>query len=138
MVMVMWFIWVIWRDVFSRKYSRRLHIDRQSSFFSSYKQVRGRNDDHEWLRMLSYCVIYYEKLKKSHAANRESRFNSQGPCQNDLDVYVKRVVLEIAWSAIDVGRKTLTHVLTWHQYFSLKFKQNWCSCKAHQITLKVA
>ncbi len=31
-------------------------------------------NDLEW-PMLSYYVIYYERLKQSHAANREGSFN---------------------------------------------------------------
>ncbi len=35
-----------------------------------------RSGDHEW-PMLSYYVIYYEKFKKSYAANREGSLNVQ-------------------------------------------------------------
>ncbi len=33
-------------------------------------------NDLEWL-MISYYVIYYEKLKKNHVANREGSFKDE-------------------------------------------------------------
>ncbi len=46
--------------------------------FSPYKQVNGRNSDHEWrLRMTNgfiLCDLLY-KVQKSHASNREDSFN---------------------------------------------------------------
>ncbi len=61
---------------FSRKYSRRLHINPQKFIFQ-YKQESGRNGDHEWLRMTNSFILYdlVWKVEKSHAVNREGSFN---------------------------------------------------------------
>ncbi len=48
----------------------------KSSFFP-YKQVSGRNGDHEWLKItnaLIVCALIW-KVQKSHAANIEGSFN---------------------------------------------------------------
>ncbi len=51
------------------------HVNHESSFFP-YKQVSGRNGDHEWLRMTSAFILYdlLWKVQKNHAANREGSF----------------------------------------------------------------
>ncbi len=53
------------------------------SFFP-YKQVGEMviMNDLEW-SMLSYYVIYYEKFKKSHAANREGSFKFSRFCRGE-------------------------------------------------------
>ncbi len=50
----------------------------KSSFFP-YKQVSGRNGDHEWFRMnnaFMLCDLVW-KVQKSHAAYREGSFNNR-------------------------------------------------------------
>ncbi len=48
----------------------------KSSFFP-YKQLSGRNGDHEWLRMTKAFILcdLLWKVQKSRAANREGSFN---------------------------------------------------------------
>ncbi len=41
----------------------KYHTETHKRILFPYKQVSGRNGDHEW-PMLSYYVIYYEKFKK--------------------------------------------------------------------------
>ncbi len=43
-----------------------VHMNLQKFFFSSYKQISGRNGVHEWFRMTnaSYYVIYNKKFRK--------------------------------------------------------------------------
>ncbi len=43
-----------------------------------YKQVNGRNGDHEWLRMTNAFILcdLVWKIKKCHAENREDSFNN--------------------------------------------------------------
>ncbi len=45
------------------------------SFFP-YKQVSGRNGDHEWLRMTNAFILWdwVWQVQKCHAANREGSF----------------------------------------------------------------
>ncbi len=49
----------------------------KSSFFP-YKQVRGRNNDHEWLRKTNAFILcdLVWKVQKCHAANRECSFKN--------------------------------------------------------------
>ncbi len=44
--------------------------------FSAYKQVSGRNGDHECLRMTNAFILFdlVWKVHKKHAANREGSF----------------------------------------------------------------
>ncbi len=57
---------VIWREFFSSENTPEGHTETHKSFFFRYRQLSGRNSDHEWLRMpnISYYVIYYEKFRK--------------------------------------------------------------------------
>ncbi len=61
---------------FARKYFRRPHRDPQKFIFP-YKQVSGRNNDHEWLRMTNVFILcdLIWKVQKSHAVKREGSFN---------------------------------------------------------------
>ncbi len=60
----------------------------KSSFFS-YKQVSGRNGDHEWLRMTNAFILcdLVWNVQKSHAANREGSF------KNTHIIYLSRISL---------------------------------------------
>ncbi len=52
-------------------------VTHKRSFFP-YKQVNGRNDDHEWLRMTNafmLCDLLWN-VQKNHAANREGSFKN--------------------------------------------------------------
>ncbi len=52
------------------------HTQTHKSSFFPYKQVRGRNGDHEWLRMTNAFILcdLVWKVQKSHAVNREVSF----------------------------------------------------------------
>ncbi len=45
------------------------------SLFVPYKQVSGRNCDHEWLRMTNAFILCDLLWKVSHAANRAGSFS---------------------------------------------------------------
>ncbi len=49
----------------------------KSSISFAYKQVSGRKDDHEWLRMTNAFILYdlVWKVQKGLAVNREGSFN---------------------------------------------------------------
>ncbi len=67
------FAWVIWGgEFFSRKYFRRSH----KCYYFPYKQVSGRNGDHEWLRMTNAFILcdLLWKVQKSHEVNKEGSF----------------------------------------------------------------
>ncbi len=53
--------------------------DHKSSFFP-YKQVSGRNGDHEWFRMTNAFILcdLLWKVQKVHARNREGSFKNNG------------------------------------------------------------
>ncbi len=74
-VMVMWFARVICKEFLSRKYSRRPHRDTQKLI---YKQICGRNGDHEWLKMTNAFILcdLVWKVQKSHRVNREGSFKT--------------------------------------------------------------
>ncbi len=55
-VMVMWFAWVIWGEFFSHENTQECHTQTHKSKFFPYKQVSGRNGDHEWLRMANTFI----------------------------------------------------------------------------------
>ncbi len=61
---------------FLQIYSRRSHRDLQKFIFFPYKQVSGRNGDHEWLRMTNAFILcdLLWKVQKGHVANREGSF----------------------------------------------------------------
>ncbi len=75
-VMVMWFAWVIWEEFFSKENTSEGNTETHKGLFYPYKQVSGRNGDHEWHRMTNafICNLLW-KVQKSHAANREGSFN---------------------------------------------------------------
>ncbi len=54
-----------------------MHRDPQKFFFSSYKQVSGRNDDHEWLRMSNAFILcdLLWKVQKNHAGTEKEDLN---------------------------------------------------------------
>ncbi len=77
--MAMWFAWVIggWGGVFSQENTPDCHTETHKSSFFPYKQVSGRNGDHEWLRMTNafiLCDLLWQ-VQKGHAVNREGSFN---------------------------------------------------------------
>ncbi len=76
-VMVMWFAWVIWREFFSQESTPEGNTDTHKSSFFPYKQIGGRNGDHEWLRMTNAFILcdLLWKVQKRHAANRVGSFN---------------------------------------------------------------
>ncbi len=77
MVTVMCFAWVICEEIFLAKIPQKDAQRPTKVHFFPYKQVSGRNGDHEWLRMtnaLILCDLVW-KVKKSHAVNREGSFN---------------------------------------------------------------
>ncbi len=53
----------IWGEFFLEKILQKGVQGPTKVQFVLYKQVRGRNGDHEW-PMLSYYVIYYEQFRK--------------------------------------------------------------------------
>ncbi len=62
--------------VFNCENTSEDHTETHKSSFFPYKQVSGRNGDHEWLRMTNTFILYnLWKVQKSHAANREGSFN---------------------------------------------------------------
>ncbi len=50
--------------------------DTHKSSFFPYRQVSGRNCDHEWLRITNAFILYdlVWEVQKSHATNREGSF----------------------------------------------------------------
>ncbi len=65
------------RGVFSQENTPEDHTKTYKSSFFPYKQVSGRNGDHDWLRMNNTFILcdLVWKVQKSHAANREGSFN---------------------------------------------------------------
>ncbi len=65
------------RGVFSQENTPEGHTETHKSKLFPYKQVSGRNGDHEWLRMTNAFILsdLVWKVQKSHAANREGSFN---------------------------------------------------------------
>ncbi len=62
--------------VFSQEYTLEGHTEIHKSLFFPYKQVSGRNGDHEWLRMTNafiLCDLAWQ-IQKSHAVNRDGSF----------------------------------------------------------------
>ncbi len=72
---------VIWMDnlgrVFSHENTPEVCTETHKSSFFPYKQVSGRNRDHEWCRMTNAFILcdLLWKVQKCHAANREGSFN---------------------------------------------------------------
>ncbi len=62
--------------VFSCENTPEGRIETHKSYFS-FKQISGRNGNHEWLRMTNAFILcnLQWKVQKSHAVNREGSFN---------------------------------------------------------------
>ncbi len=65
--------------VFSQYNTPEGHTETHKSLFFSYKQVSGRNGDHEWLRMTNAFILcdLVWKVQKGYATNRKGSFNSR-------------------------------------------------------------
>ncbi len=63
--------------VFSQENTPEGRTEIYKSSIYPYKQISGRNGDHEWLRMTNAFILcdLIWKVQKSHAANREGSFN---------------------------------------------------------------
>ncbi len=74
--MVMWFAWVILGEFLLKDNTPEGHTETHKSSLFLYKQVSGRNDDDEWLRMTNAFILcdLVWKVQKRHAANREGSF----------------------------------------------------------------
>ncbi len=65
------------REVFFfKKILQKVHTETHTSSFIPYKQVSGRNYDHEWLRITNAFILcdLVWKVQKRHAVNREGSF----------------------------------------------------------------
>ncbi len=62
---------------FSQENTQEGHTDTHKSLSFPYKQVSGRNGDHEWLRMTNAFILcdLVWNVHKSYTANREGSFN---------------------------------------------------------------
>ncbi len=62
--------------VFSQDNTPEGHTETHISSFFPYKQVSGRNGDHEWLIMTNAFILYdlVWQVQKGHSANREGSF----------------------------------------------------------------
>ncbi len=62
------------------------------SLFYQYKQISGRNGNHEWLRMINAIILcdLEWKVQKSHAVNREGSFKH---CTNTILLYLYTIVI---------------------------------------------
>ncbi len=67
------------KGVFSQENTTDGHTETHKSSFCPYKQVSGRNGDHEWLRMTNAFILYdlVWKVQKGHEANREGSFKCE-------------------------------------------------------------
>ncbi len=65
----------------------------------SYKEVRGRNGDHEWLRMTNAFILcdLLWKFQKGHAANRERSFNKS----SSTDIYEQTCIVCLNLCQVD-------------------------------------
>ncbi len=64
--------------VFSRENTPEGRTETHKSSLFPYKQVSGRNGDHESLRMTNAFILYdlVWKIQLSHAVNREGSFKT--------------------------------------------------------------
>ncbi len=64
------------RRVLSQANTPECHTETHKSSFFSYKQIIGRNGDHEWLRMTNAFILcdLVWNVEKRCAANREGSF----------------------------------------------------------------
>ncbi len=111
--MVMWFAWVIWEEFFSQENTPEGHTETHKSSFVPYKQVSGRNDDHEWLRMTNAFILcdLVWKVQKRHAVNREDSFKWIGhpyciTCACFAHIHVTNL-----WHFIPESSKTIHRLL---------------------------
>ncbi len=61
-------------EVYSQENTPEGFTETHKGSFVPYKQVGGRNGDHEWFRIMTNAFILCDlvwKVQKSHAANRE-------------------------------------------------------------------
>ncbi len=74
--------------VFSQENTPVGHTETHKSSSFPFKQVSGRNGDHEWLRMTNAFILWdlLWKAQQNHAANREGSFN-----YNNLDKKVRHL-----------------------------------------------
>ncbi len=65
------------RGLFSLENAPEGCTETHKNYLFLYKQVSGRNGDHQWLRMTNAFILcdLVWKVQKSHAANREGSFN---------------------------------------------------------------
>ncbi len=58
------------------RYTSEGHTETHKGSFFPYKQVSGRNGDHEWLKITNAFILcdLLWKVQKTHAANREGSF----------------------------------------------------------------
>ncbi len=75
-------------EVLSQEKTPEGHTKTHKSSFFPYKQVRGRNDDHEWLRMTNTFILcdLVWKVQESHAGNREGSFKVNINCKTNLPI----------------------------------------------------
>ncbi len=64
------------RGLLSHENTPEVHKETHKGSCFPYKQVNGRNGDHEWLRMTNSFILcdLIWNVKKSHAPNREGSF----------------------------------------------------------------
>ncbi len=76
--MVMWL--GNWAGVFSCENTPEGCTETHKISFFPYKQVSGRNGDHEWLKLTNTFILcdLLWKVQKSHVANTEGSFNIMG------------------------------------------------------------
>ncbi len=82
--------------VFSQENTPEGCTETHKSSFIPYKQVSGRNGDHEWLRITNAFILcdLLWKVQKSYAANREGSFKYD--VTTDIKCYSKsRELLEL-------------------------------------------
>ncbi len=71
----------LWRVFLTQILQKAVHRPTKV-LFCSYKQVSGRNGDHEWLRMTIASILcdLLWKVQKCQAVNREGSFKFHGMC----------------------------------------------------------
>ncbi len=100
----MWFVCVIWGGgVFSQENTPEGHTETHKCSFVPYKQVSGRNGDHECLRMTNAFILcdLVWKVQKRHAVNRERSFK--------LRVNVRQFRIKTRWSITSVSFGLIYH-----------------------------
>ncbi len=74
--MVMWLAWVIWEEFFLKKILQKAAQRPTKVNIFPYKQLSGRNGDHEWLKMTNAFIVsdLVWKIQKSPTENSEGSF----------------------------------------------------------------